>query len=369
MLLNNLKKDLYHKSKLYSGLLKVRYLKKEQTPLVANLFITGRCNSSCRYCYVEIDKNPKREFSCSEWIHLIDDLYAKGCRMYALVGGESFLHPHIDELIKHIASKNVFLNLTTNGYLLHQHLEVAKLATEVSISLDGDEKSHDLNRGKATFAKAMKGIELAASAGIKVRLCTVVTKHNYEQLDFLLDYAENKNFFITFSPLINAADPRKQDASTMMLSDEEIRLFFQKLKDAKRYSSRIINSDANLDYMINYPLKYGEIIWKGTPKADYYSSPCPYGRFNYLFASTGEVYPCCIMWTSDCYTPKNIFVEGLDRAIDHASNGLGCQCCSFANAVDWDKITSLSWLAYGIKMTLLQNFNLFGRKDTNRRDL
>ena len=45
---------------------------------------------------------------------------------------------------------------------------------------------------------------------------------------------------------------------------------------------------------------------------------------------------------------------GLDEALHNASNGLKCQSCSFANGPDWNNVTSLPWLWYGIKMTMKQ---------------
>ena len=102
--------------------------------------------------------------------------------MFALVGGEPFLYPYIDDLVDYIVSKNVYLNLTTNGFLLDRHLGAAKKAAEVSISLDGNEDSHNSNRGKFNFEQSVKGIDLAVKNGVKVRLCTVITRYNFDQV-------------------------------------------------------------------------------------------------------------------------------------------------------------------------------------------
>ncbi len=329
---------------------------KKMVPVVANLYVTGRCNATCTYCYVEINKKPKREFSLQQWKKLVDDLYVKGTRLFALVGGEPLLYPKIDELAEHIISKNVYLNLATNGFLLDKHLEIARMADEVSISLDGDLASHNLNRGNRNFERTMKGIDTAIEAGCKVRLCTVVTRHNADMIDYLVDFAEERNIFVTFTPLIDAPDLRKDASEQLRLSDEEIREFFLKLKEVKKKSSRIINSFANMDYMINYPVQYGEVIWKNSPHADYYPHPCPYGRFQFLISSVGEIFPCGIMWNNDYFEPKNVLDVGLDEALEHASQGLKCQSCSFANSVDWNNVTSLPWLWYGVKMTVKQSF-------------
>jgi len=51
------------------------------------------------------------------------------------------------------------------------------------------------------------------------------------------------------------------------------------------------------------------------------------------------------MWNNDYFIPKNIYDVGIDKALAHAaSKNLACQCCSFANAADWNSITALPWL-------------------------
>lgn len=345
--------DVVQKSRLYMGLWNAK-LRKKPMPVITNLFITGRCNARCSYCYVEIDKKPAREFSLEQWKKLIDELYLRGTRMFGLVGGEPLLHPDIDKLVDYISAKNVFLNLTTNGFLLPQHLVMAKKATEVSISLDGDIEAHEKNRGKGTFEKAVKGIEAAINHGINVRLCAVITRYNFDQIDFLLNFAEQYNTFISFTPLIDAPEERRETADKMRLSDDMIRKFFIQLKDAKRGSCRIINSRESIDYMIGYPVQYGSVIWKNDPQAGYYPKTCPYGQIQYLISNSGEVYPCAIKWNNDYFKPKNVFDFGIDEALFHASNELGCQCCSFANAVEWNSVTTLPWLWYGITMTARQ---------------
>lgn len=354
-------RDVTQKSRLYLGLIKAQRTQKP-APLIMNLYITGRCNAVCDYCYVELVHNPEkevgREFTLDEWKTLIDDLYARGTRFFALVGGEPLLYPHIDELVEHIAAKNVFLNLTTNGYLIHKHIDAARKATEVSVSLDGDQVSNDRNRGKRNFELAVAGIDYAVKNGAKVRICTTVTRHNFDQIDFLVKFAEERNIYISFTPINDAPDVREEATEGMRLSSERIREFFARLKEAKDRSPHVINSYANMDYMINYPIRYGDIIWRDGPHANYYTQVCPYGRFQYLLSSTGEIFPCLNMWNNKGYfTSKNIFDDGLDATLEHASyQNLKCQCCSFANGADWNSVTTLPWLLYGLKMTLKQAF-------------
>ena len=376
---HNLARDIYQKARLFKGLVRAQRTKKA-LPLIANLYPTGACQARCVYCYVpmvgELDgltteqkkekKIAEREFTFDEWKQVIDDLYSRGTRRFGLIGGEPLIYNKIDEMIEHIASKNVFLLLSTNAFLIEKHLDAVKSVGEVAISLDGDMVTNDLTRGDGYFNQAIRGIDLAIEMGVRIRLLAVVTKHNIDQIDWLIKFAEERNTYITFSPLLDAPEIRQESAESIRLDDEEIRDFFKKLKDVKKRSDRVVNSIGSLDYMIHYPVKYGDIIWRNSPDSGYYKEPCGYGRFQYLITNKGEVFPCAVMWNNQAFTPKNIMKVGLDEALHNASSGLKCQSCSFANGPDWNNVTSLPWIWYGAKMTIKQAINSRALNRNNR---
>jgi len=331
---------------------------RQMVPLVANLYLTGKCQARCKYCYVGLvgaPEKPEREFTLEEWKQLIDDLYDRGTRLFGLLGGEPLLYRHIDELIDYIDSKNVFINLSTNAFTLGKHLDAAKKCAKVAISIDGDQVTNDLNRGTKNFEQLMKGIDVAVQNGVRVVLLTVVTKHNVKQVDWLIKFAEERNTYVTFSPLIDAPEFRAEENENLRLSDQGVKDFYKELKERKMTSPRIINSIESIDYMINYPISFEDVIWEDSPHANYYPKPCTNGRFIFLFSSTGEVFPCGIMWNNEqWFKAKNILDVGIDSALKHASSGLKCQSCTFANSADWNSVSTLPWLWYGLKMTLKQ---------------
>lgn len=354
---HTLTRDIIQKSKLYLGVLKAQRT-QQMVPLVANLYLTGECQARCSYCYVGLvgaPKKPEREFTLEEWKQLIDDLYDRGTRLFALVGGEPLLYPHIDEIIEHLDSKNVFINLSTNAFTLEKHIEAAKKCAKVAISIDGDQLSNDLNRGKNNFRNLMTGIDVAVQNGVRVVLLSVVTKHNVNQVDWLLKFAEERDTYVTFSPLIDAPEFRAEELESLRMENEGVKNFYRELKKKKKNSFRIMNSMESIDYMIHYPINFEEVIWEDSPYANYYPKSCTNGRFIFLFSSTGEVFPCGVMWNNEqWFKAKSILDVGVDEALEHASSGLKCQSCTFANSVDWNSISTLPWLWYGLKMTVKQ---------------
>jgi MoaA/NifB/PqqE/SkfB family radical SAM enzyme len=350
-------RDIVQKSKLYMGVLKAQRT-QQMVPLVANLYLTGKCQARCSYCYVGLvgaPKKPDREFTLDEWKQLIDDLYDRGTRLFALLGGEPLLYRHIDEIIDYLDSKNVFINLSTNAFTLEKHIVSAKKCAKVAISIDGDQLSNDLNRGENNFKQLMEGIDVAVKNGVRVVLLSVVTKHTSDQVDWLIKFAEERKTYVTFCPLIDAPDFRAEELQDLRMSSEGVKNFYQELRKKKKDSFRIMNSVESIDYMINYPINYDDVIWGDSAHASYYPKSCTNGRFIFLFYSTGEVYPCGVMANNEqWFKAKNILDVGVDDALKHASSGLKCQSCTFANSVDWNSMSTLPWLWYGLKMTIKQ---------------
>lgn len=350
----------YQRGRAYLALLKAQRT-QGLAPVIVNLFVTGKCNANCKYCYVDMQRQPEREFNGNEWIALIDQLIERGARMFSLVGGEPLLSPHIERIIDHLVKRNVFFVLTSNGFLVPKKIDLVKKAPVISISLDGEEKCHDAVRGKGQFQKAMEGIKAAQKLGANVRISTVISKHNIHQIDFLVELCKKENMCVTFTPCINPPEYRMKETQELQLSDEELRDFFHRLKKSKTSHPQIMNSFESIDFMIHYPTAFGTVVMKSDEHSAYYKLPCPYGRFQFIIEHTGNVYPCGIWWNHPEFQSKNIFDIGLDKALQHA-HLIPCQYCSFCNLVDWNVLASLKGFFQGAAFTLKHKSNHTSKK-------
>ena len=325
------------------------------SPVVANLFVTTRCNACCHYCYTDKTILKTAELSTKQWKGIIDGLVDRGCRMINLMGGEPLLRDDFPELLDHILSRNILCDVNTNCFLVPEHIETLSKASQIFTSVDGDETAHDLNRGKGTFAKTIAGIESARVAGIPVRINCTVTKHNAHCIEFLVALSEKLNLFITFSPLIRVRDALIDQSAGLHMSDEEAREAFRQIKRAKKRTKRIMNSDASIDFFVNYPKPFGTIVRRDEkgPHIGYYTHRCPYGVLQHFITSNGDVFPCHNMWNEPTFKPKNVIEDGIDDPLLHAGH-LWCKYCWLANLVEWNEFTKLSWLTKGVLMTLKQ---------------
>lgn len=106
-------------------------------PIQAHIIPMRRCNLSCAYC------NEYDDFSdpvpVAEMYRRIDKLAELGTTLVTISGGETLLHPRLDDIIRRIGSHGMISGLITNGYLLTpqriQQLNAAGL-DHLQISID-----------------------------------------------------------------------------------------------------------------------------------------------------------------------------------------------------------------------------------------
>jgi MoaA/NifB/PqqE/SkfB family radical SAM enzyme len=91
----------------------------DSRPMYAQVVVTDDCNLTCSYCD---EYTPGAPIIPLETLKArIDKLDELGVLVYDFLGGETMMHPHIAELIRHTKSKRGGSNLATiitNGFLL-----------------------------------------------------------------------------------------------------------------------------------------------------------------------------------------------------------------------------------------------------------
>lgn len=150
--------------------------------------ITKRCNISCIHCISSVGN--KRELNTEEALKVIDNLKDIGCKELYITGGEPFIREDIFEILKKAKKKKFKIGLITNGLLItKKNITKIKLyVNELGISLDGaSSQINDKIRGKGTFKKILKSVELVKSFHIPLTLYITLTKINFQDLENILN--------------------------------------------------------------------------------------------------------------------------------------------------------------------------------------
>jgi MoaA/NifB/PqqE/SkfB family radical SAM enzyme len=313
------------------------------SPLVALLLLTSRCNLQCKYCFAE-HSGEFEDLPLEKWKYIIDELEKAGTKLIFLMGGEPLLYKDFPEIISYVKSKGMMVHLTTNGLLIPKYIEELKKVDLLMVSLDGNEVGHNANRG--CFQQVIEGIETAKNAGIKVRVNAVMTKNTKDDIAWLLNFGEKIGVYIGFT--IPTKGKNYDAINDMLLGDEEKRQVHRELLAHSKAGKKITLSDNSLEYVLNYPLPYSDILFKDNPLSKKYDE-CMYGRYLVFIDASGSVYPCTPLWEQkEIFTPKNIFADGFKEAIIHAQK-LNCQTCVCAGGQEWGYITSIKGIVHALK--------------------
>ena len=156
-----------------------------------DLNITNLCNLECIYC--SFSSTPGRHepaIPAGEVHTLLDTAAAMGNRVIHFSGGEPIIRPDMPEFIAHAADLGFKMRMHSNGSLftesrLRQVWDAG--LRQVLISLDGFEINHDFHRASTgLYGKTLQGIRNAVAMGFSVRVNSVATTLNVDQIPQLL---------------------------------------------------------------------------------------------------------------------------------------------------------------------------------------
>jgi len=158
------------------------------------LHVTDRCNLACRHCLFCSGPAAQRELPTPTALARLAEARALGCRLFALTGGEPFLHPGfaaiIDAILDDPAAHAVVL---TNGVgFAAGGDELARWPRHrlhFQVSCDGLAPRHDALRGAGAFGRLMADCAAARRLGYALTLSFCPTRANIADLPAVVDMA------------------------------------------------------------------------------------------------------------------------------------------------------------------------------------
>jgi MoaA/NifB/PqqE/SkfB family radical SAM enzyme len=152
-------------------------------PLVANYYLTYRCNARCHFCDIWA-LDPKEEASFDTIAHNLKDLKRIGVKYIDFTGGEPLLRKDAPQVYKLAKDMGFLTSMTTNTILYPKRAkEMQGLVDFLNFSLDGpDADTHNQSRGVAIFDTLVESVALAKSLGEYPVLNHTVTAQNFDRI-------------------------------------------------------------------------------------------------------------------------------------------------------------------------------------------
>jgi radical SAM protein with 4Fe4S-binding SPASM domain len=179
--------------------------------------LTGRCNMSCRMCYVRRapgDTNARtRELPASAWLELARQAAANGMVFLLLTGGEVFLRRDFFEIYEPFTRMGLILALFTNGTLITRDI-AARLAlappsrTEITIYGATAATCEAVTGVASSFAACCAGIEFLLANRVPLALKTTLTRQNVRELDAMRQMARDWGVPFSASWLLSSRPDR-----------------------------------------------------------------------------------------------------------------------------------------------------------------
>jgi radical SAM protein with 4Fe4S-binding SPASM domain len=160
-------------------------------PLVAVWEITLRCDLACRHCGSRAGGERPDEMTTAECLDVVRQLAEIGTREVALIGGEAYLRDDWLEVVSAIKARGMLPTMTTGGRgLTRERAEGAARAGlySASVSIDGEEATHDRLRGVAgSWRAAFDALENLRAAKIPFGVNTQINRLSMPDLPQVLE--------------------------------------------------------------------------------------------------------------------------------------------------------------------------------------
>lgn len=174
-------------------------------PLVANYYLTYRCNARCHFCNIWALEPPKEADEATIKQNL-KDLRRLGVRYVDFTGGEPLLRADVGQIYAEAKQQGFMTSMTTNTILYPKKAkEIQGLVDFLNFSLDGpDAESHDQSRGVRIFDNLVESVAIAHSLGEQPVLNHTVTAQNYHRITEVGELGQRLGVRVWLNPAFTA---------------------------------------------------------------------------------------------------------------------------------------------------------------------
>lgn len=283
----------------------------KNSPFYIQFYISKFCHQKCKMCNIVEANQDLTPFDPDKIEKIAKNLVKIGAGVVLLTGGEPFLRPDIDVIVKIFKRNGLDVRLQTAG-LYHRRDLIAKCvengARDINVSIDSlDEPLSDyINTLPGSWRNAMKTIAFINRTfppkGSVCALGCVLSRYNIDEVIPVLDFATRIGWWLSLVPVhitVTTAPMnfRGYDNFFKFSEDEysKVRNLLQKLKKMKKQGYALFDSNDYLDSIYHF-VTTGRPNWRVNDVCD---SPNLY----FAILPDGSFAPCC-----DHRHPDKIYV-------------------------------------------------------------
>lgn len=272
-------------------------------PLSGTFELTPMCNFSCRMCYVrktaeEVHRSERSMMRLEEWLRIAGQAREAGMLYLLLTGGEPLVWPDFWPLYERLVEMGFLVSVNTNGSLIDaealEHLK-AFPPRRLNITLYGasDETYGLLCQAKDAFSRVKDALLNLKAAGIPVRLNCSLTPYNVADLEKIVAFAKEHDFYLEATTYM--FPPLRRDAAMVGQNDrftpEEAAFFRLKLARLQQGEEEYLKYLKYICKTMGFPAGLDE----GCTDAGDGRILCRAGRAAFWVTWDGWLMPCGMM--------------------------------------------------------------------------
>ncbi|KHD37101.1 radical SAM protein [Clostridium acetobutylicum] len=193
----------------YAGPKKDKYLEKEDTkiPFVMLISPSMRCSLHCKGCYAS-SYSKKDDIPQEEVDRIIKEARDLGIYYVIVLGGEPFFNDYLLDIYEKY--NDMMFTPFTSGLLINEQVadRIKKCGNVIPmLSIEGFEKDTDDRRGKGTYKKVLKAMDMLNERGILFGVSSAVTRTNIDTVlsdeftDMLIEKGSKMSWYFLFMPV------------------------------------------------------------------------------------------------------------------------------------------------------------------------
>ncbi len=228
----------------YLGCWWARAIMGRRKPLQSVIFVSDRCNLSCRHCSVYNHTNPLSK-SYEQLRTELEYCYSQGSRFVDFEGGEPFLwrdgERTVNDLCRLARSIGFFsCTITTNAQMPFD----GSVADSIWVSMDGVGEYHERVRGKGSFARLESNIATCDCKHLSANMA--INTLNCDSVAAAIEYVAESPYFKSISLNFHTPFPGTEDLE--LPHDRRVEII-DMILDYKKRGYPIMNSRSGLKKM------------------------------------------------------------------------------------------------------------------------
>lgn len=199
-------------------------------PNVCQFELTFACDLHCRHCYSDCYNKPsliKKELNTKQIKSILDKVYKAGVIWVCFTGGDPLKRKDFLEIYSYAKDKGFIITIFTNGYSMTKEIanyleKRPPFVIEITINGVTKETHEEITQVKGSYEKTIRGLNLILKKKLPLKVKTMATKQNFEELASIKDFLEERKIKFRPSSLLHAKLDGDSTPCSLRIKPKEI---------------------------------------------------------------------------------------------------------------------------------------------------